>query len=74
MTPFKKSPYARHSHVNKPMPATPQKVISNEGSLEPPQKRVLHSSRLLNYDQEAYKMENASKVTLMQKLNEIKFP
>jgi hypothetical protein len=69
-TPFKLSPFARHSH--RVMPATPQKqAYSNDNTLEPPQKRVLHSQRLLNYD---HSMDNAATITLEQKLNEIKFP
>lgn len=38
-------------------------------SLEPPSKRHLHSSRMLNYDNQS--IEN---ITLKQKLNEIQFP
>jgi len=36
-TPFKLSPFARNSHINRIMPATPQKQLySNDNTLEPP--------------------------------------
>ena len=53
LTPFKMSPFARNSVINRQMPATPQKQGINDGDktgLEPPQKRILHSGRMLNYD------------------------
>lgn len=56
MTPFKLSPFARENYMHKRVPPTPTKLhphitVSNEDEdLEPPHKRVLNSSRVLNYE------------------------
>ena len=52
-TPFKMSPFAVNTHLNRQMPPTPTKSILSEGGerseLEPPGKRI-HSGRVLNYE------------------------
>lgn len=54
LTPFKLSPFARENYMHKHAPQTPHKsmsIVSGEvENLEPPHKRILNSSRTLNYE------------------------